>query len=972
MKLFSPSIALLIAITVFAPLASGQTPNLYYGGSSNSDFDSASSWNLESGQAGTVPGQNDTAIIATGVTYSQGFIFFSGVDTYTITQSAATNQVQGLQFTGFDNAGTVNLSGQSYVVTGRAGDVGTGNVLYGDLNIDGNTTVNFTGPGTITVNKGLIVVGDGIFNGNTTNDPGNGTFNITAGAFTFDPGSGSTTEMDVGAGTGFFTNSATGTVSQGITGVSSSIVTTGNILNIGYNGGTGKWTLNNNSVLQTGTQAGVSYVIAIGANSTDTGFFGNSAGSSFGTLTIADSSTFTVNSGGDLQLGTAATGAAAGVGGGNGTVIQSGANSVVNFLGNSSVEVGTTAGGVGTYDMEKGTLNIGTGTTDSVTFVLGKAAANILDGLTASSGTLLQSGGTMTVGSSLAANGTTFTVGGAVGAAGTGNYTITGGTAIFNNALTIGATGSVVLGSNVTNGVLTSAGTLVISNTNLTAGAGSFTFAGGTLDLTTATVGLHYTFPYANASTLSAGTVSTIDLTQGTGTFATFALAQNLSGAGGINFVGTAGTTVFTMTGTTAYTGSTTITSGELDATVDQLTQSSSLGIGATGVLVLTLDPAGPGVANSVGSIVGAAGGMLNVNFDPTNTTLELKGLANNYGGTITLGKNGVAGTLQVFNGTLGAIDVGAGAEMSNLIVGGDTTVATGGTVTVGSTTFTGQTTVFGGFTLNATNLNGNVVNSGTLNVATNIGTVPGNTVMNSGTLTAGTITGTVTNNGGATLTVTGAGITGAVNNTGTLTAANISLTLANNAGGTFIATNADNATTVGGNVTNAGTLTPTAPLVAVPVGNTPNATFTVGGTLVESAGSVMNERVSNGVADLYQLGPGASTLTGILAAKGSTAIGRNIFLVVNDVGGTVDSTTLTTGEESALFSATIDRTLTTDTQVFIDTVQKPVATYAQTPNQIAVANSIDSSGSNPIKNVFSTRFPSRPHRAISPTHLSS
>jgi uncharacterized protein with beta-barrel porin domain len=193
--------------------------------------------------------------------------------------------------------------------------------------------------------------------------------------------------------------------------------------------------------------------------------------------------------------------------------------------------------------------------------------------------------------------------------------------------------------------------------------------------------------------------------------------------------------------------------------------------------------------------------------------------------------------------------------------------------------------------------------------------------------------------------------------NSGTITTSLVGDNLANGVVGvgTFTTTSAINTTSVGGNVTNDGTLASLSPLVAVPMGNTPNATFTIGGTLTQGATGVLKVRVTQTTADMYELGPGASTLAGKITATGSTATGKNTYLVINDPGGTIDSTALTTGVATALFSAVIDPA---DIgvgvqQVFIDTTQKPIVTYAETPNQIAVANSLDSSGSNPIKTAF-------------------
>ena len=410
------------------------------------------------------------------------------------------------------------------------------------------------------------------------------------------------------------------------------------------------------------------------------------------------------------------------------------------------MEIGDLGGGNGSYQLNAGNLNIGTNATDAVTFSLGATLG--------STGTLTQTGGTLTIGSSTTANGTTFNV----GVVGTGTYTITGGTAIFNNALTMGSTGTVNL-----NG-----GTIDVATSNFS-GPGTLNFGGGTLKLTSGTT---FTDSFAGGA-LSTG-ISTIDAS--VGTFTTVTIGQNLSGAGGINFIGTDGThgnalTIFTFTGTNTYTGATEITGGTLDVTADQIRHSSALGIFATSNSVGTLNLSLGGTSFTYGGVVTGTGN-LNVNFNAAAETLALTNTSNAVGSiNVVLGANTgpnaslTPGTLQVYSGNFGNIsEVGVG---NSVTIGANTGL---GSVTFGTASYTGLTTVNPNYTLSATKLDGNVLNNGGLSVtgAGGAGGISGN-VTNNGTLfDASGIGGTVMNTG--TLQVLGAaGIGGAVTNSGTL-----------------------------------------------------------------------------------------------------------------------------------------------------------------------------------------------------------
>ncbi|MCE0523166.1 MAG: autotransporter domain-containing protein [Methylacidiphilales bacterium] len=539
-----------------------------------------------------------------------------------------------------------------------------------------------------------------------------------------------------------------------------STVTTGGTFTIGLDGGTGNYTVNTGATLDIGTTTtplSSTYLTVVGSGT-----------GSAGTLNISGGTMNAMNPGTDFQIG---------AGGGTGTVNQSG-TSTVN-LGQSgtpnTIEIGT-AGGTGTYNLMSGALTItdevvsvgtdsgstgtlaqtgGTLSVDSTsTFTVGGAGtgtyslsstnsasstpnasttADFASGITiggqtaGGSGTVMQTGGTLT------AEGL-VTIGGATGT-GTGLYSLSGAStdsdpvsAIFNAGVFVDATGSVnqtggillipsgqtldlsTVGSSYTLG---GSGILQIADGALvgTSGEGTLNFAGGTLQIIGTTAGF-YTDPLDGTMT---GT-STIDAATLPG-ISNVTLSGNLSGTGGITFNGTAGTTVFNLTGNDTYTGATTINSGTLNLqpNLAGVISSSALNIGATGILNLNLNAGGLAYAGSIGGT-----GALNVNFQNSGDPFVVLNTSS-YTGPITLGANGTQGTLQVYSGSYGNIsDNGTG---SSVVIGGTplaafpggTAIPSSGVVTFGNVTYTGSTTINSGFTLNANTLPGSVTNNGSL-----------------------------------------------------------------------------------------------------------------------------------------------------------------------------------------------------------------------------------------------------------------
>jgi uncharacterized protein YhjY with autotransporter beta-barrel domain len=999
MKLFLRSILSLVAITAFGSLAFGQTPLYYQGGimlnnraqdatgPGDQNFNTAANWStvppntyLTGSTSSTFPQADNIAVIQADLNEGNYYVTTSGLIyvnsntpvPVTVLQTSQANTVAGFLVSNyiafFNSSGTVNFgntNGQAFTIAGT-------DASGGDFVVDGGVTLNYSGNGPLVVSSGSVVIGDDQTFALTTNNTlgGQGTFNIKSGTFTFDA-TGTTTSMVVGdsqSGTNgiFFGTITTGVVTQGAPATvavaaegstaavpaepaTGSLVTTGSSLILGYNSGVGSWSVTNGSILQTGTAAS-KYTIALGSNG---GAGGLDAIGSTGTLTISEASAFLLGSNTstkatDLQLGTVSTGAGLGTGGGSGTIIQNGVGSVVDFFGTATtVEVGDLDGGTGSYRLSNGTLNIGTNPTDHVAFVLGATDGAI--------GTLTQTGGVINYGNAGITNGSTFIIGGHAGA--TGTFTVSGGSDTFNNTIVLNGTLNI-------NG-----GTFAIDQVKLT-GAGTLNLGGGTLKFTGASATENYGF----AGTLTGGT-STIDVS--TSGITNFTFANALTGSGGVNLVGN-GTTVFNFASAAggapaanSYTGSTGISGGTLNATgadFSSATAGTTLSFGtaataASTVLNLTLTTN----ATLPQAITGS--GQFNITYTNPGETLTLSNTAIALSTVnVEIGAaGGTAGTFAVYGGAFGTVgDNGTG---SSVVIGNGTP---GDTVSFGATTYTGSTTVNVGASLTAANLQGDVLNNGTISVAGNVGHLPTNVITNNGTLTAGNIVGDVTNSGP--LTVTGAaglagnvlansgkitvlgasGITGSVTSSGTVTTTTVGGDLTNSAGGVFTTTSAINTTSVGGNVMNGGLLVPSAPLVAVAPMTLPNATFTTNGTLNQTSTGTLTVRVNGNTADLYQInGAGASTLAGTLDAIGSTATGSTTFVVINDPNGTIDSSALTTGAATALFSAVIDPTLTTANQVVIETTQRPVSVYALTPNQVAVANSIDSSSNNLVKNTF-------------------
>ena len=437
----------------------------------------------------------------------------------TVTYPSGASSFSDALIIGHSGAGTVNINNSAFVTmnttngsTASRIEIGNGAGSNGTLNINGGTlAVNIAGGPTAGTSIGRIWVGGG--RDNTTG--GTGTLNLSSGLIDFVP---------VVAGTGNYGGLAIGR-SAGVLGTVNQTGGTirfdsGGAIDLGTQGGTGTYNLRNGAALDA-SHGGVT--MYIGSRT------GSGGQLSTGNLAIRDNATFTLttgeNNGGQLYVGDA---------GSTGTILQSGAGSVVTlgllnpirFGGNISND--PHGGGSGTYRLEAGTLNV-LNNGGSAQIAFGDASGG--------TGTLAISGGTANVA-------TLLTIASAAGS--TGLIDQTGGT--------LSLTGSARLrfGSGIGTYNLTG-GTLAIGGADAISGAGTLNFGDATLrvqgsNLTT-----------SNAANLLAGTHFTLD-TNGLG--ATW--GGVLSGDGRLIKAG-AGT--LTLSAANTYTGSTTISGGTLALT---------------------------------------------------------------------------------------------------------------------------------------------------------------------------------------------------------------------------------------------------------------------------------------------------------------------------------------------------------------------------------------------------------------------
>jgi len=499
-----------------------------------------------------------------------------------------------LNFGTSGGTGTLNLnSGSNALITGQS-PTGIGRIQIG---YGGTGTLNISG-GTITLkvfdSNNSLKVGatDALGNGGT------GTANFSSGTIVVDVSNESNFAYgSIVTGTG--TNSV-GTFNQS----GGNIIGQTLAFEVGVFGGTGTYTMTNNAAITLDVNSSV--------------FIGDTTNGS-GLLHISGNSTY---SSGAFQtyLGT---------GGGNGTILQDGAGSIVTINAPGNFTVGEDDGSTGNYNLAAGTLNIVSGPI----IIFGDVAGSI--------GNLNQTGGTLTASVSM-----TF------GENGAGTYNLSGGTGTFSSGIILGnfagSTGIINL-----NGT----GLLQIGGANgITQGAGTaaLNFGGGTLQV------IGSNFSTVVGGTLAANTTSTIDTNGFNAT-----LSGNFNGAGSLNKI-SSGT--LNLSGADTYSGSTTISAGTLQAgSTTALSPNSAFTVNGT----LDLN----GFSNTIASLSGSG-----TVTDSTNSAVALT-----IGATNSVASSTFSGTIQNGAGTL-SLDVAGGTLTltgTNTYTGG--TTLSGGTLAIGS-----------------------------------------------------------------------------------------------------------------------------------------------------------------------------------------------------------------------------------------------------------------------------------------------
>ncbi len=575
-------------------------------------------------------------------------------------------------------AGGVNVSGSFTGGSLTVGGTSTfGSVTFlsdASLNLNGQTEIgSYVGNNTPTQSLNI--------NSSATIGQINGGFNLT-GVLTTSSGTLSGLNLDSGNNSGgvvkvgtYTTLILSGTNNYGSTTLS------GGTLQLASSTGLGKSALNLNSGVTLGNTSGGPLTFAMPQSwNGDFTFAGpDSLTFSSGSVTLASSSTITVTAGSFTEGGAIIGGSAGLTKKGNGTLVLSGLGS---FSGGFTVSGGSVnatlsnALGSGTITVDSSsTLNLGSTAQSASGFVLGGSfsSGNVFGGTIAADNFTIFSGLMNSKLSDGPSGPGSLTKSGTDTAVLSGSISYTGQTAVSGGSLEFSQTGLALSG-----GVVNDA-QLRFSATSGTVSLSSLSGAGTTQFSKDGQIGV-----------LAGGTVSTV----GTLFVTSGSFSGSLLGATSLEKVGSG--SLLTLSGTSANTGSTKVSSGTLRSTVSgALSATSSLSV--LGGLLDVVDY-NPNITLSVGTL-GAA--------QITGNSLTLNGGANNAGslnftatsGTLSLGSlNGAGATYFAGNATIGgSISQGIvrAADSATLYA----TVA-GGSVTTGALN---STTLYGGtITLNA------------------------------------------------------------------------------------------------------------------------------------------------------------------------------------------------------------------------------------------------------------------------------
>ena len=672
---------------------------------------------------------------------------------------ANSDTVAGVQIT----SGSINGSGGILTSTSafdlQAGSISA--ILGGTVAANKTTggTVNFTGANSYT---GLTTVSAGLLNLNTT---GGGAL---AGSLTVSSGSAAEQQSNQIADTASVVISG-GTLN--IAGNSDTVagvqITSGNI-----NGTTGTLTSTSAFDLQAGA---ISAKLggAVAANKTTGGTV---------TFTGANSYTgLTTVSAGNLNLNTTGGGALAG------NLTVSGTGSAVEQQSN---QIADTASVI----VSAGTLDIG-GNSDTVAGV--RITAN--GSITGTTGTLtstsafdLRAGSVSAIlGGSVAANKTT---GGTVNLTGANSYT--GLTSVSAGILNLNTTGGGALAGNLT----VSGGSAVEQQADQIANTASVVVSGGTFDIAgnnDSVAGVQITSGNISGTTGTLTSGSTFDLQAGSiSAILGGAVAANKTTGGVVNFTGantysglttvSAGTLNLNTTGGGALAGNLTVSGGSaVEQQADQIANTASVIVSGGTLNIGANSDSVAGVQITSGNITGSGGTLASTSaFD-----LQAGSISAILGGAVAANKttggvvnftgaNSYTGLTTVSAGTLNLNTTGGGALTGSLTVSG------GSAVELQADQIADAASV--------------VVSGGTFNIGTNSDSVAG-VQLTSGNIsgTSGTLTSTSAFDlqAGAVSAILGGGV-GANKTTGstvTLSGANTYSGATNITGGTLALSSASN-----------------------------------------------------------------------------------------------------------------------------------------------------------------------------------
>jgi len=637
---------------------------------------------------------------------------------FTIASSAGTKTI-----TGNNNAanitGTITNSDQTGGLV--IGSIGATNFTVGSIIGTGTTGVTFgssTLLGTVTMTGSSSYAGDTRIDSSTLKMSGTGA--VPSGKLVFQ-GSGTAT---------FDLNGTTQTVAKlddsALAGVIKSSLGSGRLV-VGDS---------TNSTFQGTIISGASLGIEkVGSGKlTLSGVNTYSGGTTItaGELVVNSLATQAITNNAVLTFNPDANRTFAGVIGGSGSVTKIGANDLTltganTYAGGTTV---TTGNLIGTTDSLQGAI------ANNATVTFRQAADGSYAGVMTGSGALVkESAGNVTL---------------------TGNNTYSGGTTITGGGLT-GSTDSLqrniaaALGTTVTfdqsgngtySGILSGAGALVKDGVGDVTLSGANTYTGGNTISAGNLIGSTATIRGATAVD-SGATLTLNDTTAGT-------FAGDITGAGALAKTGAGNVT---LSGANSYTGGTTVSTGGLTGSIDNLQGDIAAAGGTTVTFNQAADGAYAGALSGAGKLIKDGAGALTVsgaNLYTGNTEV--------LGGTLLGTTSNVRGNIAVSVGANVSFDqVANGSVVGNVTGAGSLSILGSGTVNLaGTNTYSGGTTVSGGTLAGtATSIQGAIVNDSAVSIG-GAGTYAG-VMSGAGSLTKTglgdlTLTGTNTYSGGTTV----------------------------------------------------------------------------------------------------------------------------------------------------------------------------------------------------------------------------